>query len=475
MPASARLQFTQRLLIAAVLSLLTACASTPTPQNVAITAPEPRDKLYRPKLSVGDDVGETLVMLSFSGGGTRAAALSYGVMQELRDTLVESNGKTVRVLDEIDTISSVSGGSFTAAYYGAFREDLFRSYETDFLRRNVQGDLIGSLFNPANWFRSGSRTDRAAEYYDKHIFRGATFEDIAQQGPPFIDINATDLSTGSRFTFTQELFDLICTDLGVYPLSRAVTASSAVPVAFPTVILKNHADQCDVNNTPHWQVLAAAEPATYAQEELVSSLKSYRDADRRPFIHLVDGGIADNLGLRAVVDRVEGLGAGGAKLLERSNIRNVLVILVNAEVHRDMQIDTSPTSPSGRTVVGATTAAQMNRYNQETLDSVRRNIAEYEATAQRANAPIGFYFAEVNFSRIKGERLSRIFNSLPTSLALDDEEVDWLIAAGRKLLREDPEFQRFKANNNAELVEGAMSNEDICRLSPTGDCNPNNL
>ena len=458
-----------------ITALLTACAGTPTPDNLAISAPEPKDLLYRPRLSVGDDIGETLVMLSFSGGGTRAAALSYGVMQELRDTLVDSNGKKIRVLDEIDTISSVSGGSFTAAYYGAFREDLFSNYESDFLRRNVQGDLIGSLFNPGNWFRSGSRTDRAAEYYDKHIFRNATFEDIAVQGPPYIDINATDLSTGSRFTFTQELFDLICTDLGEYPLSRAVTASSAVPVAFPTVILKNHADQCDVSETPHWQVLAQAKPETYAQQELVSSLKSYRNAEKRPFIHLVDGGIADNLGLRAVVDRVEGLGAGGSKLLERSNVRNVLVILVNAEVHRDMQIDTSPTSPSGRTVVSATTSAQMNRYNQETLDSVRRNIAEYEATAKRANAPVRFYFSEVNFSRIKGERLSRIFNALPTSLALEDEEVDWLIAAGRKLLREDPEFQRFKANNNAELVEGAMGNEDICRLSPTGDCNPNNL
>ena len=92
---------------------LSACASAPQPTNLPISEPEPHNNLHRPKLSVGKDVGETLVMLSFSGGGTRAAALSYGVMQELRDTRVTSRGQRVRILDEIDTISSVSGGSFS--------------------------------------------------------------------------------------------------------------------------------------------------------------------------------------------------------------------------------------------------------------------------------------------------------------------------------------------------------------------------
>ena len=41
---------------------------------------------------------------------------------------------STRVLDEIDAISAVSGGSFTAAYYGVFGEKLFSDYEKVFLR-----------------------------------------------------------------------------------------------------------------------------------------------------------------------------------------------------------------------------------------------------------------------------------------------------------------------------------------------------
>lgn len=58
------------------------------------------------------------VCLLFSGGGTRAAALSYSIMEALRDTVIRVDGREKSLLDEVDCISSVSGGSFTAAYYG---------------------------------------------------------------------------------------------------------------------------------------------------------------------------------------------------------------------------------------------------------------------------------------------------------------------------------------------------------------------
>ncbi len=92
------------------------------------------------------------MLLAFSGGGTRAAALSYGVLQELRDTQVTVAGRDERLIDEADTISSVSGGSFTSAYYGLYGERIFADYEQRFLRRNIQGELIWALLNPLNWF-----------------------------------------------------------------------------------------------------------------------------------------------------------------------------------------------------------------------------------------------------------------------------------------------------------------------------------
>ena len=120
---------------------------------------------------------------------------------------------------------------------------------------------------------------------------------------PFIEINATDLATGLRFTFNQERFDPICSDLGSYSIARAVTASSAVPVAFPTVVLENHASECDVSESETWRIIENFSGDGEAQTMMKQGLKSYRDSAERKYIHLVDGGIADNLGLRATARR----------------------------------------------------------------------------------------------------------------------------------------------------------------------------
>ena len=149
---------------------------------------------------------EILLILSFSGGGTRAAAFSYGVLEELRATEVTFDGKKRRLLDEVDMISGVSGGSFTAAYFGLFGDRIFEDYESRFLKKNVEGDIKFDIFlNPVNWFRLSSplfdRSDLAAEYYDKNVFDGKTFGDMLKRKGPMVLINATDMSLGMRFTF----------------------------------------------------------------------------------------------------------------------------------------------------------------------------------------------------------------------------------------------------------------------------------
>ena len=92
---------------------------------------------------------ENLVVLAFSGGGTRAAAFSYGVLEFLKRTeVVGPKGNKVRLLDEVDVITGVSGGSFTALAYGLYGDKLFADYEQRFLKRNVQGDIIARAFSP---------------------------------------------------------------------------------------------------------------------------------------------------------------------------------------------------------------------------------------------------------------------------------------------------------------------------------------
>src|SRR5207244_812668 len=89
---------------------------------------------YRFRALAHDGNSDSLqVFLAFSGGGTRAAALSYGVLEELARTEIVWEGQHRRLLDEVDTISSVSGGSFTAAYYALYGDQIFTDFDDRFL------------------------------------------------------------------------------------------------------------------------------------------------------------------------------------------------------------------------------------------------------------------------------------------------------------------------------------------------------
>src|SRR4030065_910092 len=119
------------------------CAHYPLNQPLKGYDPE---KGYRLKnISAPEDSKSLRLILTFSGGGMRAAAFSYGLLEELNRTKISLKEHSRSLLDEVDIISSVSGGSFTAAYYGLFREKLFADFRTKFLERNIQGALLAKL------------------------------------------------------------------------------------------------------------------------------------------------------------------------------------------------------------------------------------------------------------------------------------------------------------------------------------------
>src|SRR5210317_663738 len=97
---------------------LGACAHYPV--NEELTSLDPEGGYRFANLDDTDNTDKLFVILTFSGGGTRAAAFSYGVMEKLKTTTIMVDGQPRRLLDEVDVISSVSGGSFTAAYFGLF-------------------------------------------------------------------------------------------------------------------------------------------------------------------------------------------------------------------------------------------------------------------------------------------------------------------------------------------------------------------
>lgn len=208
------MQTPSNLFFAMLTLLLSACSSVVSPMNQPTIL---KAANYSPTLPAQKQGNDTMLILTFSGGGTRAAALSYGVLKGLRDTAIPTKNGEKSLLSEVDMISGVSGGSFTAAYYGLFGERIFSDFEQRMLKKPLQSELLsGCLLNPKNWGRLWealyNRTDLAAGYYDDTLFDDKTFADM-----PMIIINAADISAGTAFAFTPEDFRWICSDLADYP------------------------------------------------------------------------------------------------------------------------------------------------------------------------------------------------------------------------------------------------------------------
>ena len=394
-----------------------------------------------------DRSDELLVLLAFSGGGTRAAALAYGVLQELADTeLIDDNGRR-RLLDEIDAISSVSGGSFTNAYFGLFGDKIFDDFKEDMLLRPIESDLIKGMLNPGNWHELSSPyygfSDLAAAYYAEHIFKGKTFADIDLSASPRVFINASDIATGERMVFNRHLFNLLCVDYDSYPISWAVAASSGVPGLASPIIIKNNAGSCGYT-LPDWLRKPMENETNRTMAARMKRNLEYLDTSKRPWLHLVDGGITDNLGLRQYYEfsHIDEVGKYFKKL-RGHKIDEILLISVNAAVEHEVIWTKAPKHPSRRQVLGAMTRIQMRNYTSDTAYIVEQAYRNWMVSQENNLAPVKFDFVEITFSSVKDDDERAYLNELPTSLELSEVQVDKIIAAGRRLLRDSPEFQNF--------------------------------
>ena len=467
-----------RVLSPLLLILLGACASRPVNPPITQTDPRAGYRLETRQAEVKNK--DNLVILAFSGGGTRAAAFSYGALEFLRRTEIEgAGGKRVRLLNEVDVITGVSGGSFTALAYGLYGERLFAEYEQRFLKRNVQGELIARFLSPSNWGRLWStgwgRSELAAELYDEILFNRATFGDLVRGKGPLILVSATDISTGSRFSFNQSIFDIICSDLDAMPLSRAAAASSAVPVVLSAVTINNYGGTCNAT-TPGWarpflDKDNPPRPAARAIRSINAGL-AYGDSVRRPYLHLVDGGVSDNVGMRAVLDSLQVLealhSAGVPSSLDGA--RRIVVFVVNSLSSPPTNWDESETSPGTANILLKSAGAPIDAFSYETIELLRDTAARW-ATLRRIRQSAAFagnkdpevdaalrvpaaeiYAIDVSFPALRDKAEFDYLNQQATTFVLPPEAVDRLRAAAGTIILESPEFRRLLKDVGARVV-----------------------
>jgi len=470
---SLTMQSCARIAVLGCALVVAACASF-TPGNPPLAKHEP-DAGYRfERLEQGDNSDELFVIVTFSGGGTRAAALAYGVLEALRDTTIEWRGRRVALLDEVDVISSISGGSFPAAYYALRGRQIFDEFEDKFLYRPIQSDLVRLALSPANWLKLAApafgRSDLAAEFYHREVFGGATYADvIARKQRPFVILNATDMTTGTPFPFTQDQFDLLCSDLAGVPLARAAASSSAFPGGLTPLTFQNYAGTCGYRQPP-WVALAAADhasrvnPRRTARAENRLSLAAEEPA-RRHYIHLTDGGVADNIGLRGPLEAIASTNHPWS-VLERMNkkkIDKLVVIVVNAATNPATDRDQTAAVPGLIDTLTTAATVPLDNYSFDTVELLSKTVNEFNTDARLVgdcnrlsarkgeqcslNLPaphkVDLYSIQVAFEYIASPEERTWFRNLPTTFELPRETIDKLRAVGRRLLNEDPQFQNL--------------------------------
>ncbi|MBN2225232.1 MAG: patatin-like phospholipase family protein [Deltaproteobacteria bacterium] len=274
--------------------------------------PAPSDELYIPA-----DEGDFFLAVAVSGGGSRSAVWSAAVLEELYRQVKLPDGRSIT--DEIDYISSVSGGSISSAYWCLNKPEVDTThaseYDTFFERfsadmcTNIQGEMIS---RPREWSRLLLTDEQKGlvlmRELDDRFYSGRTFYDLYMREKarisPTLIINGTEMDSGAKFLFTtlprseftnRSLLSIVsgttsgimksniiydpdvlrvrfCRDAGLsigrMRVSRAVVASAGVPLLFGPVVLKD-----EFRSTP----------------------------EREAYIHVNDGGISDTLGLETLI------------------------------------------------------------------------------------------------------------------------------------------------------------------------------
>jgi NTE family protein len=336
----------------------------------------------------------------------------------------------------------------TAAYYALHGDGLFRDFEERFFKRNLQDRLEDNIIALSALPRLLSdrygRVDMMQELLDEVLFDGKTYAEIsARRRKPFVIVSATDMSLGARFEFTQDTFDLLCSDLDKLPIARAVAASSALPVVLSPVTLWNYAGRCGFVLPPFPEAQGEMGPR---QQQRLSEIESYLDRERRPYIHLLDGGLADNMSMRGFIEMVALYGdmSNALRASGFNAVRKLVFIVVNAETESDRSVDASANTPTVSQVARALADIPINRYSFETqLFAERRLEAWYRALRRQPGNQLELYRITVSLAAVEEPKKRAFFMSVPTTLQLPRETVDSIRRTAAELLEASPDYRRL--------------------------------
>lgn len=446
----------------ALAALLAGCASVYNlPGNVPLgTAPTDHD-FAREVPNFNDDV---LLALSFSGGGTRAAAFSFGVLTELERTRAGSS-KMTSLLDRVDFVSGVSGGSVTAAYFGLKKRAALDDFRDRFLLRNAEEALntTVSLGNIARAVGGGVNDSQLTNWLDANVFDGARFGAFRDDRRPQVWINASDIYNRTPFVFGRTAFDALCSDIRPYRVAEAVAASAAVPLAFAPIVLETFPSGCAAPLSPSLERARRDPKAQPLLRAFAEANARYRDGSMR-FVKLLDGGLVDNFGLSGFSIALMAAERPFEPMTEQQavKVRRIMILVVDAGRGTSGDFAQHIEGPSGVELVSAAASTAIDASVRLSYAAFSSQLTEWSAkvkrwrcglsASERARLGAGrnwrcddvtFFIDRLSFDQL-GPARAAILNTIPTRFVLPAEQVDLLIEAGADALRTSRSYSAFR-------------------------------
>jgi NTE family protein len=452
---------TARLLVLA--TLLAGCAAVHNlPSNVPLAAARADNEL-KPEVPRFDD--DVLVALSFSGGGTRAAAFSFGVLTELERSRAGSS-KMKSLLDRVDFVSGVSGGSVTAAYFGLKKRAALDDFRDRFLLRNAEEGLNTSisLGNIARAVGGGVNDSQLTNWLDANVFDGARFDVFHDDHRPQVWINASDIYNRTPFVFGRPAFDALCSDIRSYRIAEAVAASAAVPLAFAPIVLETFSDRCATRMSPPLERARRDPNAQPLLRAFAQANARYRDGSMR-FVKLLDGGLVDNFGLSGFSIALMAAERPFEPMTERQavKVRRIMVLVVDAGRGASGNFAQHLEGPSGVELVSAAASTAIDASVRLSYAAFSSQLNEWSgkvkrwrcalSAGERARLGVGKNWrcddVQVLIDRLSFDQLgsarAAILDTIPTRFVLPAEQVDLLIEAGADALRTSRPYQTFRS------------------------------
>ena len=414
------------------------------------------------------DTGETVIGLSFSGGGMRASAFSYGVIEELAAYESQSGGIGTSLIDDVVFVSGVSGGSVPAVYFALHGAKTIPAFRDNFLYKDPQSSFETSisLFSLLSVIGGGLNSKSGfQDWLDENLFHDATFGDLARDNAPILWVNASDVYNDAVFTFDAATFAALCSDLKAFKLSEAVSAASAVPGVFSPIVIESFAGQCDYKE-PAWIGRVIESPGgSLVVRNQARTLRRYQNRRENRYLKLYDGGVTDNLGVHGLTTHRERYDSLIAPMSPKRavNMKDLLFIVVNAGIENKENFLKNIEGPRGIGALAAAVDTLMATATARTRDDFFQamkiwedDIIKYRCglSERQVRELIGdrqgwdckdveFHILDLSFDQVTDQSLRAKLKKIPTAYVLPRDQTDLLAKTAGELLRNNPQFKKF--------------------------------